>query len=54
MKSISFQVSKTKEIEPDKFIYGVIVESEDIMKSIISIESILRNNDKVEKVILTT
>lgn len=52
MKSISFQVSKTKEIEPDKFIYGVIIESDDIMKSITSIESILRNNDKVEKVIL--
>ncbi len=49
MNTITFQVSKTKEIEPEKFIYGIVIESEDLNKSINSIESIL-NNSNIEKV----
>lgn len=50
MNTITFQVSKTKEIEPEKFIYGIVIESEDLNKSINSIESILKKNNNIEKV----
>ena len=49
MKTITFQVSKTKEIEPEKFFYGIVIESENINNSIQLIEGVLKNHNKIEK-----
>lgn len=50
MNSITFQVSSLKAIEPDSFIFGLIIESDDINEISGAIKSIAAPNANIEKV----
>lgn len=49
MKTITFQVSRTQEIEPSVFFYGIVIESQNINSSIQQVEDILKDNNRIQK-----
>ncbi len=48
MNTITFQVSKTKEIEPIIFTYGIVIESENTIKTKLSINENIKNRTQIK------